>query len=91
MDYVYTIIFNILLCTFPIFVIVFYTINFKHWETEEFVKTYGTVIDGFKTNISVLFYAFFFALRRAALAVVAIYFFNDVWLQLSSQLTITMI
>ena len=83
MDYIYTIIFNILLFAFPVFVILFYSINFKHWESEEFIETYGTVIEGFKLDISVLFYPFFFAIRRAALAVVAIYCFNDVWLQLS--------
>ena len=80
MDYMYTILFNILICIGPIFIVVFYNMNYAKWETDEFTGKYGTILEGLQMSRSALFYPFFFMIRRAILAVVARFCFNNVWL-----------
>ena len=36
MDFAYTILFNILICIGPIFIIIFYNLNFDHWSSDAF-------------------------------------------------------
>ena len=46
MDYVYTMLFNILICLGPFFIIIFYNYHFDKWEADVFNDTYGTLYEG---------------------------------------------
>ena len=72
--------FNVVLCIGPVFIVVFYSYNKQKWESEEFLQTYGTILEEFKMENSVLFYPCFFMIRRALLAIVARFAFNNVFL-----------
>ena len=89
MDYVYTMLFNALICLSPPFIIIFYNYHFDSWEADVFVNTYGTLYDGLQIKRSSIFYPFFFMIRRGIFALIARYAFNDAFLQLSTQLELT--
>ena len=50
---------------------------------------FGTILEGLRLTRSALFYPFFFMIRRAILALVARYCYNNIQLQLSLQLELT--
>ena len=91
MDYCYTMLFDVLIIALPVFIIVFYNINYHRWEEPEFADKYGTVLEGFKLTRAALFYPFFFMLRRGALALIARFVFNNIWLQLTVQFEFSVI
>ena len=59
-------------CILPLFILVFYCIQFKKFGDKDFKTRYGSVYDGMKTNKrSVIFFPIFFVLRRIAFTCMA--------------------
>jgi len=57
---------------FPIFVVVFYCINFARWKDEDFDEKYGAIFEGLRKNSRAsLLYPIIFVVRRLLLVFVA--------------------
>ena len=91
MDDFYTLLFTILICILPIFIVVFYNVKKQSWGDEVFMDKYGAVLEGMRLTRSAIFYPFFFVVRRAVLAIVARFCYNNIQLQLSLQLELTVL
>ena len=75
----------------PIFIPIFYLIYFNKLEDEHFDDTYGCVYEGLKVESRwALVYPIVFVARRSLLVVLAIYFYNFIWLQVVTQLIFSM-
>ena len=84
--------FGVLLIIAPFFVAIFYYRNFDKFEDEEFKETYGSVYEGLKTtNRTVIVYAVYLLIRRAAFTFLAILIYRQVMVQLGLASVITLL
>ena len=87
-------IFVFILVALPIFIAIFYPINFKRMDEDDFKQKYGEVYGGMHPNrIECILHPIFFLLRRYIFVItICIPIFSDKsWLQIEFQLILTMI
>lgn len=83
----------------PFFILIFYSVNTGRWRELEFVKKWGTVLDGMDTDPHpekkgynrrwALFFPLMMLCRRIVFVVTVIAMNNFVWLQLALQFACT--
>jgi hypothetical protein len=92
MNYYFSILFAILLTATPIFIMSFYHWHFSKLSEDEFAEKFGSVYEGLKpTKRSVISYATYFVVRRGVYALIAIFLYNYVALQIGLSMVITLI
>lgn len=91
-NYIFAILFAILLIASPVFIIVFYGVNFKKLHDQKFERKYGAVYEGLKLKSrSALVYNSYFVMRRCLFMCIALFLYRHVLLQLFSVVMLTLI
>ena len=84
----------LILISLPIFIAIFYPINFKRMGDEDFEKKYGEVYGGMHPDrVECIVHPIFFLLRRYAFVLtICLPMLSDkAWLQIEAQLILTMV
>lgn len=91
-NYILASIFGILLIAAPIFIIVFYGVNFHRVHDEKFERKYGSVYEGLRLKSrSVLVYNSYFVMRRCLFMCIALFLYQHVLLQLFLVVILTLV
>jgi len=89
-NFVVAIIFSVLVLASPLVILIAYNYHFLKLNVPEFEERYGAVYEGLKhCNRSVLLYPVIFVARRIIFGLVAVFFYDFVWLQLAIQIHLT--
>jgi len=83
-DFALAMVLTVVVVLLPFFILYFYCKNFEKLGDEKFAGNFGSVYEGLHLKRSALFYPIFFIVRRASLALVALFYEDFVWLQVSS-------
>lgn len=76
----------------PPFILIYYLCSYKDWANEDFESRMGSVIYGFKKNKRwVLFYPFFFIVRRSVIAFQAVFQTDNFFAQVFTFLIMTLV
>jgi hypothetical protein len=91
-DYVNLHFYTLASVVLPIFIVVFFRRNFDHLKEDTFEHKWGTIYEDLDlSRKSILFQPSYFLVRRAALAILAIYVRHSVTAQIMIVLEMTMI
>ena len=90
-NYLFAIVFLIVLVVLPVFVILFYWYWFEKLDDEEFEKKYGAAYEGLKKDDTFSFvYMSFFIVRRIIFMVISLFLYQHVQLQLALMVVLTL-
>jgi hypothetical protein len=80
------------LLVIPPFICVYYTQRFAYWSDSKFEEKFGSAIDSLRLDSkSVIFNPVFFLVRRATIAVLGIFYFENFTAQIFTLIVLSMV